>query len=331
MRSKTVMLALHGTPILLQLVVPLVLLGWQAFSRDPSSCRWLIRTGAVLLYLVAIYVGGLWLVLPRYTAVVLMAALAATVLWQLRGVRRLPWRTNRPSWMAIAAGAAVAATAVVVFVISANARRIPNGPVVDLEFPLGNGTYYVVNGGSEELLNAHVTTLTGERFRTYRGQSYGIDVVKVGSLGVRAVGPLPAEPARYAIYGDIVYAPCAGVVITAKDGLRDMSPPQPDRTHIAGNHVLLDCRGAHVLLGHLQRGSIQVDAGQPVRTTTVVGRVGNSGNSNEPHLHVHAQWPAAAGGQPFSAEPVPIRFNGRFLVRNDHVTSSRSEAAIDVR
>ena len=51
----------------------------------------------------------------------------------------------------------------------------------------------------------------------------------------------------------------------------------------------------------------------------VIGLVGNSGNSHEPHLHVHAQRPAAAGEEPFSGDPLPMRFDGRYLVRNDRV------------
>jgi murein DD-endopeptidase MepM/ murein hydrolase activator NlpD len=50
----------------------------------------------------------------------------------------------------------------------------------------------------------------------------------------------------------------------------------------------------------------------------VVGRIGNSGNTNEPHLHVSAvdaespeQWPHAVA--------VPITFDGRFLSINDVV------------
>ena len=35
----------------------------------------------------------------------------------------------------------------------------------------------------------------------------------------------------------------------------------------------------------------------------MIGLVGNSGNSNEPHLHVHAQRPAAAGHEPLSGDP----------------------------
>jgi hypothetical protein len=57
----------------------------------------------------------------------------------------------------------------------------------------------VVAGGSVELLNPHLMTLTAERFRAYRGQSYGVDLMKLGAFGLRASGVLPSDPARYAI------------------------------------------------------------------------------------------------------------------------------------
>jgi murein DD-endopeptidase MepM/ murein hydrolase activator NlpD len=43
------------------------------------------------------------------------------------------------------------------------------------------------------------------------------------------------------------------------------------------------------LLGHLRRGSVRVRRGDRVRAGDLLGRVGNSGNSTEPHLHFHVQ------------------------------------------
>jgi hypothetical protein len=40
-----------------------------------------------------------------------------------------------------------------------------------------------------------------------------------------------------------------------------------------------------------------------------IGRVGNSGNTTEPHLHIHAT-------DPGTGRAVPITFHGRSLTRN---------------
>ena len=87
---------------------------------------------------------------------------------------------------------------------------------------------------------------------------------------------------------------------------------------MAGNHVILDCGGVHVVLGHFQQGSVRVGVGDEVQRGTWLACVGNSGMSSEPHLHVHAQLPGTAGA-PMAGDPLPMRFEGRFLVRGDRV------------
>jgi murein DD-endopeptidase MepM/ murein hydrolase activator NlpD len=53
----------------------------------------------------------------------------------------------------------------------------------------------------------------------------------------------------------------------------------------------------------------------------VLGRVGNSGNTGEPHLHLHAQRSGSTGA-PLSGEPLAVRLGGRYLVRDDRVHSN---------
>jgi pimeloyl-ACP methyl ester carboxylesterase len=112
----------------------------------------------------------------------------------------------------------------------------------------------------------------------------------------------------------------AGIVIAALDGLPDLQVPQMDRDHMAGNHVLLRCKNADVLLGHFKTGSVKVVIGQQLTVGQPMANVGNSGNTGEPHLHIHAQQ-AGAAAEPFSGTPLPVRFGERFLVRNDRVSA----------
>jgi murein DD-endopeptidase MepM/ murein hydrolase activator NlpD len=107
-------------------------------------------------------------------------------------------------------------------------------------------------------------------------------------------------------------------VIAAVDGLPDMNVPEYDRANTAGNHVMLDCNGVHVVLAHLKRGTVGVTAGEQIATGDVIGAVGNSGGTSEPHLHIHAQRPGPPGA-PMGGDPLPIRLHGRFLVRGDRV------------
>ena len=320
------MLSVHAVPLAFQLGVPVLLLGWFARGGHASVFQWLTQATIILLYLGAVHVAGLWVLMPWYTAAVCAMGLVAVAVGQVPRVRRLPWRAPRVAWRLMILSGIVAAFAVAVLVTAAVARRPPQDYVIDLQFPLRDGVYYVAGGGSVELLNPHLMTLTADRFRAYRGQSYGVDLLKLGRFGMRASGWLPTDPARYDIYGDTVYAPCSGMVVQSEDGLPDMPPPLPDRTRMPGNHVLLNCDGVHVLVAHLKPGTVRARPVQWIGAGAIIGLVGNSGNSNEPHLHVHAQRPAPAGHEPLSGDPLPMRFDGRYLVRNDRVTGASDSA-----
>ncbi|WP_210183628.1 peptidoglycan DD-metalloendopeptidase family protein [Microvirga guangxiensis] len=85
---------------------------------------------------------------------------------------------------------------------------------------------------------------------------------------------------------------------------------------------ILRCGGFVVLLAHMRAGSVRLKPGDDIKTGDEIGAVGNSGNTGEPHLHIHAQRPGPADA-PLSGDGVPIRFGGRFTARNDVVTIGR--------
>jgi murein DD-endopeptidase MepM/ murein hydrolase activator NlpD len=72
---------------------------------------------------------------------------------------------------------------------------------------------------------------------------------------------------------------------------------------------------AYVVLGHLRRGTVAVAGGDRVGTGQVIGRVGNSGWTERPHLHLQAM--RAPDGDWWHGAPLAMRVGGRFLVRND--------------
>lgn len=140
-------------------------------------------------------------------------------------------------------------------------------------------------------------------------QRYALDILRLNRLGTRAKGLYPKKLTQYEIFEDPVYSPCTGKVIEVRDDLPDLTPPQRDPENPEGNHVTLTCDGddARLLLAHLKRGSVSVKKGATVKEGQIIGRVGNSGNTSEPHLHIHAERDGAG---------VPLRFDGQLLVRN---------------
>jgi hypothetical protein len=307
--------------LLTQVVAPITLLAWVAARPESTRTGYVLGLLAAAGYIVAVGLAGIWLVPPWYTPFVYGILLLGIAFVRVPrdnadGLRRpgapARWITNSLHAALIAVSAAVAVSAL-------RGRRVPDEPV-DLAFPLKSGTYLVANGGSSELINAHLATLTSHRFRRYRGQSHGIDLVRLGEWGLRATGLVPRDPAAYRIFGDTVYAPCGGRVLTAVDGFEDMRPPEVDRAHMSGNHVVLECGDVWVLLAHLRRNSVRVEPQDSVIMGQPVGCVGNSGNSDEPHLHLHAQRPGTARA-PFASDPVPVVFGGRYYARNARVVS----------
>ncbi|MCU0537510.1 MAG: M23 family metallopeptidase [Hydrococcus sp. Prado102] len=71
-------------------------------------------------------------------------------------------------------------------------------------------------------------------------------------------------------------------------------------------------------VAHLLRGSVTVNAGELIKTGQAIAKIGNSGNTSEPHLHIHARKPSTSSSI-LGGEGVPIVFEGRFLVRNSLV------------
>jgi hypothetical protein len=72
---------------------------------------------------------------------------------------------------------------------------------------------------------------------------------------------------------------------------------------VGGNYVVVDIGGGHfAFYAHLQPGSLTVKVGDRVRQGQVLGLLGNSGNSDFPHLHFHltdSPSPLASDGLPY--------------------------------
>jgi murein DD-endopeptidase MepM/ murein hydrolase activator NlpD len=177
---------------------------------------------------------------------------------------------------------------------------------VRLRFPLRGGCYVIGQGGPRPL-NAHHPVVA---------QRGAVDILGLDG-GRRGQGILPAELERYAIYGRPVYAPVTGTIRFAVDDRPDAPIGEPDPAHAPGNHVVIEADGVRIVLAHLQPGSVAVRTGDPVEEGALLGLVGNSGNSTEPHLHLHAETTGDGG----ATVPVHMLFeapeDGRERHRND--------------
>jgi murein DD-endopeptidase MepM/ murein hydrolase activator NlpD len=164
---------------------------------------------------------------------------------------------------------------------------------VRFRLPL-DGPVTVAWGGATREVNYHVRG-AAERWAydlivTERGQSYRTSGLSVSD---------------YYAYDLPVLAPAAGRVRMVTDGLPDSALGSRALLEGCGNRVVIEVAPSeHLFLCHLKAGSITVRDGQMVAQGEPVGRVGNSGNSTEPHVHVHLQTTPGPFG-----EGIPMYFH----------------------
>lgn len=314
------MLEISFITVVGQILLPLAL-GIRLWRVACSSrVEWFLNALSVAAYLALIAVVGIWLLVPWYLpyGFALMALASAAASWRRSGRSFPPCAVRTRAGFRDSCNRAAAAFCFVALASALSGYLPPGDPAVRLASPLKNGEFYVVNGGYSILINPHMKTLELESLRSYRGQSYALDIVKLNRYGFRAQGAWPQDLAGYEIFGEPLYAPCDGEVLFTENRLPDRVPPEHDRQNPAGNFVYLECGASGVLLAHLMQSSVAVAPGDRVREGQQIGRVGNSGYSTEPHLHIHAQR-GGGGADLLSADPLPLQVAGRTLVRNSRI------------
>ncbi|MEW1722380.1 M23 family metallopeptidase [Streptomyces sp. NPDC093109] len=168
------------------------------------------------------------------------------------------------------------------------------------------------------------------------GQTYAIDIIAEPAPGARPAfarfWPVARRSEDFPAFGEPLYAVADATVVRAADHRRDHLSRNslPAVAYllllesavremggaglIVGNHVVLDLGdGTYAMYAHLQRGSLQVRAGDRVREGQLLARCGNSGNSSEPHLHFQLMDDPdldVAAGIPFSWRGIGVPANG---------------------
>jgi hypothetical protein len=171
-------------------------------------------------------------------------------------------------------------TGVIAFLLFPNIPKSMPYPAeaecVLLDVPV-RGTWLAGHAGASDITNAHWTN------------RYALDILKLGEDGRFYTEDEDSVTGFYS-YGETVYAPADGRVTEVVDGLESDIMGSNDTENPGGNHVVIDIgEGKHLYFAHFRKGSVEVEEGQFVTAGTPVGRVGNSGNSTVPHLHMQVQ------------------------------------------
>lgn len=202
-----------------------------------------------------------------------------------------------------------AGLALVVVVLTSVLAYPTNGTAL-ISSPFAEGVWYVAQGGASPLVNHHFAVPS---------QRYSLDLVRLDSTGRHLAG-IAADLDSYPAWGSSVVAPASARVVSVVDGLADQQPGVRDSANPAGNHIVLEMPGGlRLLLCHLRCGSITVEEGQRVEKGYVLGEVGNSGNTSEPHLHIQAVKRNSDG----EWVSVPINIQGKITHRGQLLRHGR--------
>jgi hypothetical protein len=142
--------------------------------------------------------------------------------------------------------------------------------------------------------------------KLWAAERFAIDYVQLGPDG-RLFSGDRAKVESYPYFGADIHAVADGRVVTVFDGQPEqvpgVTPSGLDLQQYGGNHIVQDIgNGNYAFYAHLQPNSIKVKPGDQLSTGQVIGALGNSGNSDAPHLHFHLMDgpdPLASNGLPF--------------------------------
>ena len=183
-------------------------------------------------------------------------------------------------------------------------------PAIVIGPPLDGGDWLAANGPGRN--SQHRRGFVPVEGRGRIAQRFAIDWVRRNPDG-RTFSGDAKDNKSYRAYGAEVLAVADAVVSATKDGIPENIPGPASRAvpitleTVGGNYVVLDLGGGrYAFYAHLQPGSLRVRTGDRAKRGQVIGLLGNSGNSTEPHLHFHV----SDGVSPLGSEGLPYAIAG---------------------
>lgn len=186
------------------------------------------------------------------------------------------------------------------------AVRTGTGEPVVVGPPLAGDNWAALNGCC--VITSHRGAVMAVGGRLNGSERYAIDWVRVAP----DADPLSTHEgtrkanADYLAYDAPLLAVADGTVTAVVSDLTEQAPhvipTDLTFTQLGGNHIIIDIGdGNFAFYAHMIPGSASVKVGDKVTRGQVIGRLGNSGNTSEAHLHFHV----SRSSVPLSSDNVP--------------------------
>lgn len=197
---------------------------------------------------------------------------------------------------------------------------VDNRKPVTISPPLGGENW--VSGNGCCAMSPHRMAVSPLNGRLWAPERYAIDYVRLTSDG-RLLNGDNGDLTSYPAFGADVFAVADGPVVAVVDNLAEQPPGtlpvNLPLDQYPGNRVIQEIGGGnYVMYAHLKTGSVEVKAGDRLTTGQVLGAVGNTGNTDGPHLHFQLM-----------SDPDPLRANGLPFLLDKFRLDTRLSAAPD--
>jgi hypothetical protein len=168
------------------------------------------------------------------------------------------------------------------------------------------GDRWVVGNGCCDTITPHRGALVPVNGTLHVPERFAIDFVQLQPDGRLYTGP-SHDVSSYPYFGVPVLSVADGVVVNRMDEQPEQVPLKPvvgvTAENAGGNFLVVDIgHGNYAFYAHMQPGSVRARLGDRVKRGQVLGLLGNSGNTDAPHLHFHMMdgpAPLASNGLPY--------------------------------
>jgi hypothetical protein len=179
-------------------------------------------------------------------------------------------------------------------------------PVV-IGAPVTGGGWVAVNGLAERKLNPHRGAVVPVGGRLSGTERFAVDWIRVDP-SAKPLTVFKGDPTKnesYLSFDQPLVAVADGTVVSVVSDQPNVPPGALSRIpfeQLAGNRIIVDIgNGVFALYGHVKNNGVAVKVGEKVKKGQVIGRLGNSGSTTEPHLHFQLM----RGPLPLSFDNVP--------------------------